>query len=184
MKQTCLINAKKDEKGIEGQARNDRSFRMKTKLLCLWISMLPIIGCAQELFSVTTKYSFNDSVKTVIITFKNASNEEIVVSNIWYHGVMPNNSSYYELQCLDKKNQMLNHYFYPFGYEPEMKPSRIRIEPHSSITFRYNLYSRIKEDKNADKIKKIAIRYHIRYYITGGGSTLFYDKTEPAVVLK
>jgi hypothetical protein len=30
MKQTCLVNAKADEKGIAGQARNDRPFRMKT----------------------------------------------------------------------------------------------------------------------------------------------------------
>jgi hypothetical protein len=29
MKQTCLVNAKEDEKGIAGQARNDRPFRMK-----------------------------------------------------------------------------------------------------------------------------------------------------------
>jgi hypothetical protein len=30
MKQTCLVNAKEDEKGIAGQARNDRPFRMKS----------------------------------------------------------------------------------------------------------------------------------------------------------
>jgi hypothetical protein len=30
MKQKFSINAKEDEKGIAGQARNDRSFRMKT----------------------------------------------------------------------------------------------------------------------------------------------------------
>ncbi|MDR0815130.1 MAG: hypothetical protein LBN37_05180 [Bacteroidales bacterium] len=29
MKQTCLVNAKEDEKGIAGQARNDRPFRIK-----------------------------------------------------------------------------------------------------------------------------------------------------------
>jgi hypothetical protein len=29
MKQTCLVNAREDEKGIAGQARNDRPFRMK-----------------------------------------------------------------------------------------------------------------------------------------------------------
>jgi RNA polymerase sigma-70 factor (ECF subfamily) len=29
MKKTCLINTKEDEKGIAGQARNDRSLRMK-----------------------------------------------------------------------------------------------------------------------------------------------------------
>ncbi|MDR0833895.1 MAG: IPT/TIG domain-containing protein, partial [Candidatus Symbiothrix sp.] len=33
MKQTCLVNAKEDEKGIAGQARNDRPFRMKQNKL-------------------------------------------------------------------------------------------------------------------------------------------------------
>ncbi|MDR0866073.1 MAG: M28 family peptidase [Candidatus Symbiothrix sp.] len=48
MKQTCLINAKEDEKGIAGQARNDRSFRMKKGLLALLILVASIAMQAQE----------------------------------------------------------------------------------------------------------------------------------------
>ncbi|GHU83467.1 hypothetical protein FACS189415_5810 [Bacteroidia bacterium] len=41
MKQTCLVNAKEDEKGITGQARNDSSFRMKTlKQLLLTVAAI------------------------------------------------------------------------------------------------------------------------------------------------
>jgi hypothetical protein len=43
MKQTCLINAKKDEKGIAGQARNDRSFRMKN--LFILVIFLALMAC-------------------------------------------------------------------------------------------------------------------------------------------
>jgi hypothetical protein len=44
MKQKCLVNAKEDEKGIAGQARNDRSFRMKKAILS--ISAVAAIGIA------------------------------------------------------------------------------------------------------------------------------------------
>jgi hypothetical protein len=44
MKQTCLVNAKKDEKGIAGQARNDRPFRMK-KIVIFVASLLMFTNC-------------------------------------------------------------------------------------------------------------------------------------------
>jgi hypothetical protein len=49
MKQTCLINAKKDEKGIAGQARNDSSFRMKKYLLIVTSVLLLFVSCRDEL---------------------------------------------------------------------------------------------------------------------------------------
>jgi thiol-disulfide isomerase/thioredoxin len=39
MKQTCLVNTKGNEKGIAGQARNDRPFRMKRFILALIFGM-------------------------------------------------------------------------------------------------------------------------------------------------
>jgi thiol-disulfide isomerase/thioredoxin len=56
MKQTCLVNAKEDKKGIAGQARNDRSFRMKNNvnslqkltLFCYVILITLIIACSQS----------------------------------------------------------------------------------------------------------------------------------------
>jgi hypothetical protein len=146
--------------------------------------MLPIIGCAQELFSVTTKYNFNDSVKTVIITFKNTSDGEVIVNNIWMNDNMPDHS-HFELLYLDENDQVVSNYFFAFTFGPMQSTSRlIHIKPHSSVTFEhFNPYYRIESGaKNVNKIKKFAIRYHIEYYI-GEGSVLFYDKTEPAVVL-
>jgi hypothetical protein len=46
MKQTCLVNAKEDEKGIAGQARNDRPFRMKN--ISILFLMLAFFACSED----------------------------------------------------------------------------------------------------------------------------------------
>jgi dolichol-phosphate mannosyltransferase len=56
MKQTCLANAKEDEKGIAGQARNDRPFRMK--------SLSVIVPCYNEEAVIETAYSRLNAVLT------------------------------------------------------------------------------------------------------------------------
>jgi hypothetical protein len=154
---------------------------MKTKLFCIWISLLPLTGCAQESFIVKTKYNFSNLAKEIIITFINSSNEEIIINNNNMHGAVPEHS-YFELQCLNVKNQVVEDYYFPFGYEPEMKPRFIPIKPHSSVIFRYNLYYRIAKTKNADKIKKVIIQYHIEYR-DKQGTVLVYDNIEPPVAL-
>jgi DUF1680 family protein len=45
MKQTCLVNTKEDEKGIAGQARNDRPFRMKQKILIAFVALFGMTIC-------------------------------------------------------------------------------------------------------------------------------------------
>jgi hypothetical protein len=61
MKQTCLANAKEDEKGIAGQARNDRPFRMKTKVLLLVTGILCLTGAMAQTnyYSETKTYREN-----------------------------------------------------------------------------------------------------------------------------
>jgi heat shock protein HslJ len=46
MKQTCLINAKKDEKGIAGQARNNSSFLMKKSVFTVAVMALVLATTA------------------------------------------------------------------------------------------------------------------------------------------
>jgi hypothetical protein len=49
MKQTCLVNAKEDEKGIAGQARNDKPFRMKQHYVhLLIISFTLFLSCTNK----------------------------------------------------------------------------------------------------------------------------------------
>jgi hypothetical protein len=52
MKQTCLINAKEDEKGIAGQACNDRSFQMKRilKAALYIVVFLLVFMCIASIF--------------------------------------------------------------------------------------------------------------------------------------
>jgi hypothetical protein len=63
MKQTCLVNAKENEKGIAGQARNDRSFRMKKVKLTLFFLVSVIMFSAhgqQNDFSKDIRYYMMD----------------------------------------------------------------------------------------------------------------------------
>jgi hypothetical protein len=48
MKQTCLINAKENEKGIAGQARKDSSFRMNKINLTVIIFLIFCCACTQK----------------------------------------------------------------------------------------------------------------------------------------
>jgi alpha-L-rhamnosidase len=52
MKQTYLINAKEDEKGIAGQARNDRLFQMKNFFLFITLLFFAEYSAAQNTISV------------------------------------------------------------------------------------------------------------------------------------
>jgi hypothetical protein len=73
--------------------------------------------------------------------------------------------------------------FFAFNFGPKKEvPRRIRIKSHSSVTFyQFDPYYRIRDNENADKIKKIAIRYHVEYVAEKGFRV--YDKTDPAVEL-
>jgi alpha-L-fucosidase 2 len=58
MKQTCLLNAKENEKEIAGQARNDRSFRMKLQIISL-LALLTFASCqTQEKETLTLWYDY------------------------------------------------------------------------------------------------------------------------------
>jgi Ca-activated chloride channel family protein len=64
MKQTCLANTKEDEKGIAGQARNDRPFRMKTRRIkAMMLSVLLVVISLGDLQAqtITVKGIVTDS---------------------------------------------------------------------------------------------------------------------------
>jgi quinol monooxygenase YgiN len=78
MKQTCLISAKEDEKGITGQARNDRSFQMKKNLEK---GVLFSVFCALLLFcAFTDKKADNDETLTIVanVTVKQENKEDVL----------------------------------------------------------------------------------------------------------
>ncbi|MDR0864097.1 MAG: hypothetical protein LBO74_04080, partial [Candidatus Symbiothrix sp.] len=83
MKQTCLINAKKDEKGIAGQARNDRPSRMKNhhlkrsnmRFLAIIILCGSILSCSQ-------------SDKALREAFQNPDNQYKPMPLLWLNGQM------------------------------------------------------------------------------------------------
>jgi hypothetical protein len=83
MKQKCLINAKEDEKGIAGQARNDRPFRMK-KMKEFLFALLVSANCMaapldspdlQTPFVFVTRYQYRGDHHNTATFFPAAENE-------------------------------------------------------------------------------------------------------------
>jgi hypothetical protein len=88
MKKTCLINTKKDEKGIAGQARNDRYLHMKNSFLILILGILSVFPLASQ---NSSSDSMLDSYRYKVETFGSIAYQS--TTPFWIHngsyGIVP-----------------------------------------------------------------------------------------------
>jgi predicted esterase len=126
MKQTCLVNAKEDEKGIAGQARNDRSFRMKKYFLCLLAVLFISTGFA---FSKNPATKYIESLKVWLSSsqkegisqqkfakVKISKEEAVEASALIYQYVRQEIKTQWEPEWLQKK-MTSGKYVMPFDYK-------------------------------------------------------------------
>ena len=129
----------------------------------------PAITFSQEYIHVNTQYNKEDKDSELTIELVNKSEDNTGISNMspgfeYY--------SYFELYFYDKDGEQIpvSSYDYPtFGVPFINKLDRPKasflIKPQASLTFKYSKEFLIHYCKEPDRIKKMKLKFHIKYYI-------------------
>ena len=142
---------------------------MKSRLIYLLLVMLPLTIFAQEYIQVDTKFNPAKKWKELSIEIVNKSEGEMMIPNITSLG--EKYISYFELYFFDKEGQQIPVSYYPptfgvpFMNAAEIGKHTLIVKPDSSIIFKYSYSSLSEYCSNPDRIKKMQIKYHIKYYI-------------------
>jgi hypothetical protein len=173
MKQTCLINAKENEKGIAGQAtsfrakprnRNDRSFHMKQYLIIiifLFFEILTLFG--QENSQKVTVMSFpTNSVETIgqyviegyaetvnvsciVEEFENKESTNQLIDSVCIcsFDILPNNKTKFTVNLKEMSNDIF------FTFDKQNRPGIGRIfSPQENETLKYKKFSETNSSLN------------------------------------
>ena len=135
---------------------------------CILFLLFPVSIFSQEYIQVNTQYNKSNTNKELMIEIVNKSEVDVGISNMnpgfeYY--------SYFELCFYDKDGQQI-----PVSYDPptfgvpfmnnlDGTKHSFLIKPQASLIFKYSNASLIHYCKEPDRIKKMKLKFHIKYYV-------------------
>lgn len=145
---------------------------MNRHLFFILLLLLPAAVFSQEYIRVNTQYNAAEKFNELTIEIVNKSDGKLMIPNYKSGGEL---HCYFELYFYDKDGQQVPVFYYPtdlgvpFCNSPVI-PKFFEIEPHASYTFKYATENLFHYCKEPDRIKKMKLKFHIRYSVSKNDS--------------